>query len=62
MTTQEILTAARDAKGALALADTQQRNHALMGMADALDNPANRAAILAANAADIEAPGGGSRR
>lgn len=58
MTTQEILTAARDAKGALALADTQQRNHALMGMADALDNPANRAAILAANAADIEAARG----
>ena len=58
MTTQEILTAARDAKGALALADTRQRNHALMGMADALDNPANRAAILAANAADIEAARG----
>lgn len=58
MTTQEILTAARDAKGALALADTQQRNHSLMGMADALDNPANRAAILAANAADIEAARG----
>ncbi|OUN40065.1 glutamate-5-semialdehyde dehydrogenase [Faecalibacterium sp. An77] len=58
MTTHEILTAARDAKGALALADTQQRNHALMGMADALDNPANRAAILAANAADIEAARG----
>ncbi|OUP28411.1 glutamate-5-semialdehyde dehydrogenase [Faecalibacterium sp. An192] len=58
MTTQEILTAARDAKGALALADTQQRNHALMGMAGALDNPANRAAILAANAADIEAARG----
>lgn len=58
MTTQEILTAARDAKGALALADTRQRNHALMGMADALDNPANRAAILAANADDIEAARG----
>ena len=58
MTTQEILTAARDAKGALALADTRQRNHALTGMADALDNPANRAAILAANAADIEAARG----
>ncbi|OUQ37756.1 glutamate-5-semialdehyde dehydrogenase [Faecalibacterium sp. An122] len=58
MTTQEILTAARDAKGSLALADTRQRNHALMGMADALDNPANRAAILAANAADIEAARG----
>lgn len=58
MTTQEILTAARDAKGALALADTRQRNHALMGMAGALDNPANRAAILAANVADIEAARG----
>ena len=33
MTTQEILTAARDAKGALALATASQRNSALLGMA-----------------------------
>ena len=37
MTTQEILTAARDAKGALALATASQRNSALLGMAAALD-------------------------
>ena len=58
MTTQEILIAARDAKGSLSLADTQQRNRALLGMADALDDAANRASILAANAADLEAARG----
>ena len=58
MTTQEILTAARAAKAALALADTAQRDRALLGMADALDKPENRAAILEANAADLDAARG----
>ena len=58
MTTQEILTAARAAKAALALADTAQRDRALLGMADALDKPENRAAILEANAADLAAARG----
>ena len=55
MTTQEILTAARDAKGALALATASQRNSALLGMAAALEDPAGQQAILAANAQDLEA-------
>ncbi len=58
MTTQEILAAARAAKGALALADTARRDRALLDMADALDEPAHRAAILAANAADLDAARG----
>ena len=58
MTTQEILTAARQAKSAVALAGTQQRNSALLGMAQALEDPAWREAILAANAADLEAARG----
>ena len=58
MTTQEILTAARQAKGALALAGTQQRNRALLGMAQALEDPRWRDTILAANAADLEAARG----
>ena len=52
MTTQEILTAARDAKRTVGVSGTAQRNRALLGMADALDDAANRAAILSANAAD----------
>ena len=58
MTTQEILTAARDAKGALALATASQRNSALLGMAAALEDPAGQQAILAANAQDLEAARG----
>lgn len=58
MTTQEILAAARSAKSALALADTDTRNRALRGMAQALCTPENQQAILAANAADLEAARG----
>ena len=58
MTTQEILTAARDAKGALALATASQRNSALLGMAAALEDPAGQQTILAANAQDLEAARG----
>ena len=58
MTTREILSAARSAKGALALADTETRNRALLGMADALCDPARRQAILAANAEDLDAARG----
>ena len=53
MTTQQILEAARSAKGALALADTSKRNNALLGMAKALCKADNLAAILEANAADL---------
>ena len=58
MTTQEILAAARSAKSALALADTDTRNRALLGMAQALCTPENQQAILVANAADLEAARG----
>ena len=58
MTTQEILAAARSAKSALALADTDTRNRALLGMAQALCTPETQQAILAANAADLEAARG----
>ncbi len=58
MTTREILSAARSAKSALALADTDTRNRALLGMANALCEPAHQAAILAANAADMDAARG----
>ena len=66
MTTQEILQAAKAAKGAFAAADTATRDRALEAMADAL--LADREAILAANEQDLEAllellqrlqPGGG---
>ena len=56
MTTQEILRAAKAAKGAFAAADTETRNRALEEMADAL--LADREAILAANALDLEAAQG----
>ena len=56
MTTQEILQAAKAAKGAFAAADTETRNRALEAMADAL--LAHREAILAANALDLEAAQG----
>ena len=58
MTTQEILAAARAAKSALGIAPTAQRDRALLGMADALDDHACRAAILEANAADLDAARG----
>ena len=53
MTTQEILTAARDCKGAMAQASTEQKNRALLSMADALLQ--HREAILAANGEDLAA-------
>ncbi len=56
MTTQEILKAARTARPALQRANTEQKNAALLAMADRLW--ADRAAILAANAQDMEAARG----
>ena len=56
MTTQEILKAAKAAAPALALADTQLKNNALLSMAAALEE--NTQAILAANAQDMEAAQG----
>ena len=58
MTTQEILTAAKGAKQAVALADSAARSHALQAMADALYTPGYQAAILAANAEDLDAARG----
>ncbi|MGN0662727.1 MAG: glutamate-5-semialdehyde dehydrogenase [Faecalibacterium sp.] len=58
MTTQEILEAARSAKTTLALADTATRDRALHGMADALCSADSLAAILEANAADLDAARG----
>ena len=58
MTTQEILEAARAAKSALALSDKAARSTALLGMADALCDPQNRSAILAANTEDLAAAKG----
>ena len=56
MTTRELLLAAGAAKSALATATTEQKNAALMAMAEALI--ADTDAILAANAADAEAARG----
>ena len=56
MTTLELLQRAKKAKGAMALADTQAKNTALLAMADALE--AQREAILAANRLDLEAARG----
>ena len=56
MTTQELLLQANAAKGAMALADTQTKNQALLAMADAL--MAHERDILAANALDLEAARG----
>ncbi len=56
MTTLELLKQARGAKGAMALADTEPKNRALLAMADALQ--AHQEAILAANEADLEAARG----
>ena len=56
MTTLELLQRAKKAKSAMALADTQAKNTALLAMADALE--AQREAILAANRLDLEAARG----
>ena len=58
MTTQEILTAAKGAKQAVALADSATRSGALLAMANALCAPEYQAAILAANAEDMDAARG----
>lgn len=58
MTTLEILKAARSAKASLALADEKIRRTALLAMSDQLCTPSNMDAILAANAADMEAARG----
>ena len=56
MTTMELLTRAKAAKGAVALAGTQTKNTALLTMADEL--LAGQEEILAANALDLEAAKG----
>jgi len=56
MTTHELLLAAASAKGAMADASTETKNAALLAMADALLSRTD--AILAANAADMEAARG----
>ena len=56
MTTREILQAAKAARPALQGADTQQKNTALLAMADALE--AQTSEILAANTQDMEAARG----
>ena len=53
MTTFDILKAAKASAPSLAAVDTQQKNNALLAMADALE--ANSAAILSENAKDMEA-------
>jgi glutamate-5-semialdehyde dehydrogenase len=58
MTTQQQLEAARAAKPSLMTADAATRDRALLAIADALDDRSNRAAILAANAADLDAARG----
>ena len=52
MTTMELLTQAKGAKAAMALADTDTKNKALLAMAGALEE--HTADILAANALDLE--------
>lgn len=56
MTTMELLKKARGAKGAMALADTDLKNRALLEMAKALEG--RTADILAANEKDLEAARG----
>ena len=51
MTTMELLKKAKSAKSAMALADTEAKNRALLAMADALE--AGQKEILAANAQDL---------
>ncbi len=58
MTTQEILEAARAAKPALALANSQTRKQALLGMADWLCPPECMQSFLPANAEDMAAAKG----
>ena len=53
MTTQDILIAAKKAAPSLAAVDTEQKNNALLAMADALE--AATGTILAANAQDMAA-------
>ena len=56
MTTMELLERARGAKTAMALADSEQKNRALLAMADALER--RQGDILAANGQDLEAARG----
>ncbi|MCI8839082.1 MAG: glutamate-5-semialdehyde dehydrogenase [Oscillospiraceae bacterium] len=56
MTTLSILLRAKAWKGAMALADTETKNRALLAMADALEK--NAPAILEANALDLRAAEG----
>ena len=56
MTTQELLQKAKGAKTAMALADTETKNRALTGMADALLT--HQDGILAANQLDLDAARG----
>ena len=56
MTTTELLTRAKGARGAMAQADTNTKNRALMAMADEL--LAGQDEILAANALDLQAARG----
>ena len=56
MTTMELLKKARGAKGAMALADTERKNRALLEMARALEDRTTD--ILAANEKDLEAARG----
>ena len=56
MTTQELLLRAKQAKNALALADTGAKNRALLAMADELEKRTDQ--ILTANARDLEAAKG----
>ena len=56
MTTQELLAQAKAAKGAMALANTDQKNQALLAMAQALMG--DQEAILSANREDLEAARG----
>ena len=56
MTTMELLTRAKGAKAAMALADTDRKNKALLAMAEEL--LAGQEEILAANALDLQAAKG----
>ena len=56
MNTQELMRSARSARTALAAADTETKNGALLAMANALEE--NTDPILAANAEDMESQRG----